>query len=83
MFTCRQMTELMTDYVEGRMPFYDRMRFRMHVGMCRHCREYLRQMRLVGAALGHMTADDAPPMPEGVEAELMARFRDWKGRGRA
>ncbi len=75
MLTCKQITELVSDYVEKRLPLWDRMRFEMHVGMCKHCREYLRQMKLTVRALGEIPAE--PPPPE-VRDELLRRFRDWK-----
>lgn len=72
MLTCQQLTELITEYLEGRMPFWRRVQFHMHLGMCRHCRAYLHQMKLTTAALGAL-----PPvqMPEDVKAELLRRFR--------
>ena len=76
MLTCTQITELVTDYLEGRMPFGKRVMFRLHVGMCRHCREYLRQARLTIATLGKMPET---PMPQDVRDELLRRFRTWKG----
>ena len=76
MLTCRQMTTLITDYLEGRLPWMDRARFRMHVGMCRHCRDYLRQMKLSFAVLGKMPPE---PIPDGVMDALLARLGDWKG----
>jgi predicted anti-sigma-YlaC factor YlaD len=75
MLTCRQMTELVTDYLESRMIWWDRVRFQMHVGMCRHCREYLRQMKETIRAAGRVTIE---PPPSVVEEELLRRFRDWK-----
>lgn len=75
MLTCQQMTALMTDFLEGRLPWMDRARFRMHIGMCRHCRAYLRQMKLSVAVLGKMPAD---PVPDEVMDALLARFGDWK-----
>lgn len=73
--TCREVTELVTDYVEGRLGPWDRLRFRLHVSMCRHCREYVRQMRTVTRLAG--TQAPEPPSPE-VEAALLERFRDFK-----
>ncbi|MEW6338547.1 MAG: zf-HC2 domain-containing protein [Acidobacteriota bacterium] len=73
--TCRDVTALVTDYVEGRMGAWDRLRFQLHLGMCRHCREYVRQMKVTARLLG--AAPPSPPPPE-VEAELIERFRDWK-----
>lgn len=75
MLVCRDVTELVTDYVEGRMRFWDRLRFQLHIGMCRHCREYVRQMRTTQRVTGELPAE--PPSPE-VEAELLRRFASWK-----
>lgn len=75
MLVCREVTELVTDFVEGRMSWWDRLRFQLHIGMCRHCREYLRQMKTTQRLLG--SVPPSPPSPD-VEAELLRRFRDWK-----
>jgi predicted anti-sigma-YlaC factor YlaD len=75
MLTCRQLTELGTDYLEGRMPFGQRVSFQLHLGMCRHCRAYLRQLRLTIGTLGQLPAE---PMPALVQRELVARFRHWQ-----
>lgn len=78
MLTCKELTELITDYLEGRLSFMDRLRFQMHIGMCRHCRAYLRQMKLTVATVGRLP--DEPIPPEARDA-LMDRFRDWKKKG--
>ncbi len=75
MLTCRQITELVTDYLEGRLTFVQRMSFHMHVGMCVHCRAYLRQMKLTIRATGKLPPS---PIPADVRDELLRRFRNWK-----
>lgn len=77
MLTCKQLTELVTDYLEGRLSLVDRLRFQLHIGMCRHCRAYLRQMKLAIRALGELPPE---PMPPAVRDELRRRFADWKTR---
>ncbi len=74
MLSCKQITELITDYLEGRMKFADRMRFQMHVGMCKHCRAYLRQMKATVAAVGQLPDE---PMPDDVRDEMRKRFASW------
>ena len=76
MLTCKQLTEVMTDYLEGKMPFMQRLAFHMHVGMCKHCRAYLRSMRMTLKTLG--TLPDVSPPPE-VRDELLRRFDGWNG----
>lgn len=82
MITCRELTELVTDYLEGRLSFADRARFQLHLGLCRHCRAYLQQMRATIAVAGQVSAPGhvqvtAEAMPAEVRAELLHRFRDW------
>jgi predicted anti-sigma-YlaC factor YlaD len=75
MLVCRDVTELVTDFVEGRMSLLDHLRFQLHLGMCRHCREYVRQLQKTRRLVGWVPPE--PPPPE-VEAELLRRFRGWK-----
>ncbi len=74
MLSCKQITELVSDYLEGRLGFADRMRFQMHVGMCKHCRAYLRQMKTTIVLIGKLPDQ---PMPDDVRDELRKRFADW------
>jgi predicted anti-sigma-YlaC factor YlaD len=76
MLTCKQITELVTEYLEGRMPLRERIRFQVHLGMCRHCRRYLAQMKTTIRALGFLE----PAYASGIPNELLQRFRTWKGR---
>ncbi len=71
---CADVTELVTDFVEGRMSVRDRLRFQIHLGACGHCRAYLAQMRATVQTLGRVVP---APMPADVRTELERRFRDW------
>lgn len=73
--TCRELTELITDHLEGRLSLRQRLRFQLHLGACRNCRAYLRQMRATLRLLGHLSLQ--PPPPDVREA-LLERFRGWK-----
>ncbi len=72
MLTCQQLTELVTEYLEGRMSLWRRVQFLMHLGMCRHCRAYLRQMKMTARTLGQLPQEQVPPE---VKAELLRRLR--------
>lgn len=75
MLTCSQMTDLVTEYLEGRLSLKQRLRFQLHVGLCRHCRRYLSQMKMMIQALGLLRPVSVPELP----GELLRRFRAWKG----
>ncbi len=75
MLTCRELTELVTEYLEGKLSIGQRLRFEMHIGLCRHCRAYLRQMKQTVQTLGKLPEESVPP--EAIN-QLLQRFRDWK-----
>ncbi len=75
MLTCKEITELVTEYAEGNLSFTDRLRFRMHIAMCRNCRRYVRQVKATAVALGMLPQ---PEMSPDLEQELLRRFESWK-----
>ena len=76
--TCRELSEIVTDYLEGAMPLQDRIRFDLHLAVCPECRRYVEQMRQTVEATGRVAPE---PIPTEVEAMLLERFRDWKRAG--
>lgn len=72
---CREMVELMTDYLEGALSAGDRARFEEHITGCDGCRSYLEQMRTTMRLLGRVPDE---PIPEHLQEELMRAFRAWK-----
>lgn len=74
-FTCREIAQLVTDYLDGSLTFSERVRFQLHLGLCFACRNYLRQMKYTIAALRQLPPEPVPPH---VKEELVKRFRTWK-----
>ncbi len=75
MLTCKEIAELVTAYAEGQLGFMDRLRFLLHISMCRNCRTYVRQLRVTARALGWLPEPEIPP---DLQAELLRRFESWK-----
>lgn len=75
--TCKELVEVVSDYLEGRLPANDRRRLEEHLGECPYCVEYIDQMRLTIAALGELNEDALSPEARG---ELLEAFRGWRGR---
>ena len=73
--TCRELSEIVTDYLEGAMSLQDRIRFDLHLAVCPECRRYVEQMKQTVATLGEVPAE---PIAAEVEAKLLEKFRDWK-----
>jgi anti-sigma factor RsiW len=73
--SCRELVELVTDYLEGALPPRDHARFETHIAGCVNCAAYLRQMRETLDLLGTLPAD---ALSSEAEEELRAAFRDWQ-----
>jgi anti-sigma factor RsiW len=75
--TCREIVELVTDYLEGRMPLAERTRFEQHLVYCGGCRTYLEQIRQTIAAAGAAREEDLEPR---AREDLLRLFRGWKAK---
>ncbi len=73
--TCRQVVELMTDYLEDALSTPDRARFEQHIAGCDGCTAYLAQLRMARKIMGRL-ADE--PVPAAVKKELLEAFRSWR-----
>jgi len=73
--TCREVVELMTDYLDGALSATDLERFERHMHGCDGCRAYLVQLRTARSLIGKAAYE---PVPEPLKAELMNAFRTWR-----
>ncbi len=73
--TCRELVELVTEYLEGTLPAEGRRRFEEHLADCDGCSTYLAQMRRTVRELGRLTEDSLDPA---TRDQLLTLFRGWK-----
>ena len=72
--TCREVIDLLTDYVEDALPEQERRRVEAHLASCDGCTTYLEQMRETIRLTGMLTEEQIP----GEERQrLLDAFRDW------
>jgi len=72
---CKELVELVTDYLEQTLTHDERTRFEQHLALCGGCKEYLREIR--------STIDLSRKLSQGalapnVRDELLNLFRKWK-----
>lgn len=72
--TCKEVVELVTDYLEDALPAHSRRRFDEHLMTCPYCDIYLEQMRQTIHALGCLPEEMIPP--KALDA-LLQHFRRW------
>ena len=73
--TCRELVEIVTDYLEERLSCSDRQRFEEHLGCCPVCSIYLQQIREAIRLTGALRKED---VPAGARRDLLQAFRAWK-----
>jgi predicted anti-sigma-YlaC factor YlaD len=75
MLTCRDIVQLVTDYLEGGMAPESRLQFERHVAVCPPCRGFLAQMRETVRVSGEVTEESLSPE---AREHLLAAFRHWR-----
>lgn len=73
--SCKELVELVTDYLEGVLPSEERARFEEHLSQCPGCEIYLEQIRQIIRTLGKLNEDSIPPLARDT---LLQTFRNWK-----
>lgn len=73
--TCKELVELVNDYLFGALSASDRARFELHVTTCDACAAFIAQMQTTVAVTGRLSEDS---LDGATRRELLAMFRDWK-----
>jgi len=76
--TCRELVEIVTDYLEDALPANERAWFEEHLLVCGGCADYVAQMRETIRIAGHLRDED---VPVAGRERLLAAFRGWKRTG--
>lgn len=72
MLNCHDVTRRASDYLDGALPWRTRVEMRMHLWMCRFCRQYVQQLALVVRTLRRLPGRD---VPNDALNKLMAAYR--------
>jgi anti-sigma factor RsiW len=73
--TCRELVELVTEYLDGGLSRRDRARFDAHIADCGNCTRYLQQFRETIRLTGTLREDD---LSIEAAATLLAQFEAWR-----
>ncbi len=75
--TCKELVELVTDYLEGVLSSEDKVRFETHLANCNGCTANLQQMRKTIQTVGNLQENILSPQ---AKENLLRLFRNWKAR---
>jgi anti-sigma factor RsiW len=73
--SCRELVELVTDYLDGALPSRDRARFERHIDGCDGCTAYLEEFAETIRLTGTLRVEQLDPV---AKETLLAQFRGWK-----
>jgi anti-sigma factor RsiW len=76
---CREVVELVTEYLGGTLAARDRERFDQHLATCPPCTAYLAQVRTTLQLAAELGSTSAPADDE-VAKQLGDVFRRWHGK---
>lgn len=60
MLNCREVAERASAYLDAGLGWRERLQMRLHLAMCRICREYVRQLGLIVSALHKLPRGPGP-----------------------
>ncbi len=70
---CREVVDVLTDYLEGAMPPEQRAALEQHLLTCEGCTNYVEQLRMSIALTGRLQEEDVPPQ---VMDRILNMFRE-------
>lgn len=73
-YRCREIVDLVTEYLEGGLTTEERLGFERHVAICPPCRAHLAQLRRIVRAAPALSDDELPPS---LRAGLSDAFAAW------
>ena len=73
--TCKELVELVTEFLEGTLADDVRVRVENHLSGCEGCTNYIEQMRQTIQLTGKLREEQLSPVQKD---DLLKLFRDWK-----
>ena len=70
--SCEEVEDFIMAYLEEDMPVVTRIKFEMHIKMCKECRDYLASYnQTIALSRAAVKAEDLPPLPEDLVKAIM------------
>ncbi len=80
MLNCRQITRLVSQSMDTRLPWYQRLAVRIHLLYCVWCRRYAAQVRFLRKAARKLTAEgnasSALKLPKEAKEQMRKRLQE-------
>lgn len=74
---CREVVEVLTDYLEGALPVEQRVALEQHLLLCEGCANHVEQLRTTIALTGRLREEEVPPQ---VMERVLRMFEERSSR---
>ena len=75
-FSCQEMTEVVTNYLDDALPPDEQQRFERHLSYCAGCSTYVDQMRETIKQTSMVPREES--LPPALREQIVAQFRTWR-----
>jgi anti-sigma factor (TIGR02949 family) len=75
-FSCQEMIEVVTNYLDDALPHDEHERFERHLSYCAGCNTYVEQIRETIRQTGMVPREES--LPPSLREQIVAQFRNWK-----
>jgi Putative zinc-finger len=72
-YTCKEIVDLASEYIEGGMTPSQMTQFELHLNLCEGCVAFVDQIRATATMAGRLSEED---IPEETKVKLLEAFRD-------
>ena len=73
-YSCREVVELASEYLEGAMTTEQMTRFELHLNLCDGCSGFVEQVRATVAMARVLPEEE---IPDDLKGKLLTAFRGW------
>lgn len=73
-YSCQEVVELASDYLEGAMTTEQMTRFELHLNLCDGCSTFVDQVRATVAMARVLPEEE---IPDELKGKLLEAFKDW------
>ena len=75
-FSCQEMIEVVTNYLDDALALDERQRFERHLSRCAGCTTYVGQIRETITQTGLIPREQS--LPRALREGIVAQFRTWR-----
>jgi len=76
MLSCKEITQLTSDYLDHELGFIKRMQFRMHLFICKNCQRFVEQFKTTVAAAKNLKTEKPSDETVNNQVATLLKIRD-------